>query len=268
MKLTKRAVDALAVATRATGERYYDTETRGFGISAFPSGQKVFFIEYGPERRRRRMRLGPFGTLTVEQAREEARQKLADVVKGHDPLEEKEKHRAMPLFKKWVEDYLVDLPLRKKRFDQDVYYLQGTKPGRKRSGKGAKGNLEDKRRKPRQSEAMERWGSRPLDSITRGEVEGLLAHVAETRGTTTANRCYASLRACFEAAVRVGVLSSNPAVYVRKYRESEPRARVLSDDELKKVREAVDALPDASVRMAFYLLIDTGARKSEVLRAR
>ncbi|MBM4369650.1 MAG: site-specific integrase, partial [Deltaproteobacteria bacterium] len=55
---------------------------------------------------------------------------------------------------------------------------------------------------------------------------------------------------------------------VRPFREGPPRDRVLSADELPRVLAAFDALPDPHVRAAFVLLMDTGARKSEALRAR
>ena len=63
------------------------------------------------------------------------------------------------------------------------------------------------------------------------------------------------------------MLTTNPAAYVKKNREGEPRARVLSGDEFTAVVAAVNAIEDPYVRTAFHLLIETGARKSEVLRA-
>src|SRR5664280_195777 len=245
MKLTKRAVDKLTPCPPdKVCTLVFDAELPGFGVKVFPSARKVFFAEYGPRGKRRRMTLGSYGVLTPDDARELARQALASVVKGSDPLADRDQRRAMPTFSEWVDEYLAGVRQRKKRPDVDVYYLQGTKPARTRSGKGVKGKLEDKRRKPRLALPLERWGSRPLDSITPREVEAVLAHLAETRGRTLANRSHASVRACFEAAVRAGVLTTNPAAYVKKNREGEPRARVLSGDEFTAVVAAVNAIED------------------------
>ena len=51
-------------------------------------------------------------------------------------------------------------------------------------------------------------------------------------------------------------------------RENPPRSRVLSDAEFLRVLKAIEGLRNLHVRLAFNLLLDTGARKSEVLRAR
>jgi integrase len=43
---------------------------------------------------------------------------------------------------------------------------------------------------------------------------------------------------------------------------------VLSEDEMQRFMKALDSEPDIIVRAAFRMLLETGARKSEVLRAR
>ena len=88
------------------------------------------------------------------------------------------------------------------------------------------------------------------------------------RGMTTANRWLASVRSCLQAAWRAGLITDNPAMRVKKYRENEPRSRVLSDAEMKRLAKALGDEPDLFTRAAFYLLIETGARRSEVLHAR
>ena len=55
---------------------------------------------------------------------------------------------------------------------------------------------------------------------------------------------------------------------VRLLPENQPRQRVLSDEELGKVLDQLEQLKDPHVRLAFELLLSTGARKSEVLRAK
>jgi integrase len=269
MKITKRAVDKLPPCPPdKVCTLFFDRDLPGFGIKVFPSGRKVFFAEYGPRGRRRRMTIGTYAVLAPDDARELATDALASVVKGTDPLTDREERKAMPTFAGWVEEYLAGVRQRKKRPDVDVYHLQGTKPARKRVAKRIKGEVEDKRRKPRLALPMDRWGNRPLDSITRREVEAVVTTLAETGGRTNANRALASMRACFEAAVRAGVLKTNPAAYVKKNREGVPRSRVLTADELAAVVVVVNAIEDPYVRTAFHVLIETGARKSEVLRAR
>jgi hypothetical protein len=84
-KITKRSVDALQ--PRPDRDVFeWDTEVRGFGVRAKPSGVKTFLIQYrNIEGRTRRLVLGQYGALTPEIARQLARKKLVAVMEGADP---------------------------------------------------------------------------------------------------------------------------------------------------------------------------------------
>ncbi len=88
-KLTKRIVEAL----ERDPDRdvfMWDTEVRGFGMRVKPSGTKTFIIQYrNVERRTRRFVIGQYGVLTVEVARDLAKKKLASVIDGSDPSQER-----------------------------------------------------------------------------------------------------------------------------------------------------------------------------------
>src|SRR6185295_13265690 len=70
---------------------------KGFGLRIEPSGAKVFFLTYrfpkGRAGKQRRMKLGDFGTLTVDQARTIARKAKSDVDFGVDPMAVREEQR-------------------------------------------------------------------------------------------------------------------------------------------------------------------------------
>jgi integrase len=236
--ITKRKVDALR-AEPGRREKLYDARLTGFGVVAYDSGKKSFFVEYGPKEHRRRLTLGQYGPLTVEQARELAQVAIASIAEGHDPLSERAQRRAMPTFESFVEEYLEVVRRRKKQPRHDERYL---------------------------AEAQERWGARAIDAISRRDVQAAMGELGEV-GHTTANRWLASVRACFSEAVRQNLIEANPAMGVQPYREGPPRDRVLSDEELKKAVEAMESL-EPYERAAMLLLMHTGARKSEVLRAK
>lgn len=78
MKITKLAVDKLPIpAVEKPGQtaqkRYYDDTLKGFGVRVTSGGTKAFFIEKLVNRKLRRITLGRYGELTVEQARKEAK---------------------------------------------------------------------------------------------------------------------------------------------------------------------------------------------------
>ncbi len=105
VRLTKRVVEALSTRL-ARGERFYDLTLAGFGVAVYPGGRKSFFLDYGSKDRRRRMKLGEFGPLTLEQARKKAEVISGRVVDGADPLAEREVRQGIPLFADWVSEYL------------------------------------------------------------------------------------------------------------------------------------------------------------------
>jgi integrase len=238
-KLTKTRIDRLAPDPNRD-VRYYDDELRGFGVKVFRSGRKTFFIEYWHRKRRRRMSIGSFGQLSLDQARRMARKHFARVADGIDPLAERQAEAEIPTFGEWAERYLSRIRLQKKRPELDEMYLK---------------------------RVPAHWNRLALDQITARHVEDAMAKEAE-RGYTTANRWLASVRACLQAAWKSRLISDNPAARVDKFRENPPRNRVLTDDELKRFIKALEEEPDPHTKAAFHLLLETGARLSEVLRAK
>src|SRR5829696_4382033 len=68
----------------------WDGELRGFGVRVKPCGAGAFLIQYrNSDGRTRRMVLGKVGTLTPDQARALAREKLTAAAKGADPSAER-----------------------------------------------------------------------------------------------------------------------------------------------------------------------------------
>ncbi len=81
-RLTKRSVDA--ATPPESGQAFlWDGELRGLGVRVMPSGKRTFVLQYRTgDGRSRRIKLGVYGVMTVEQARREARIKLGEVASG------------------------------------------------------------------------------------------------------------------------------------------------------------------------------------------
>src|ERR1700730_8603326 len=87
-KLTKQGVKELEKPDKWQ-TFLWDGELRGFGVRAIPSGLKPFVLQYrNAEGRSRRIVIGRYGVLTVEQARNKAKAKLGTIAHGGDPAEE------------------------------------------------------------------------------------------------------------------------------------------------------------------------------------
>jgi integrase len=266
-KLTKRAIDALAPPEK--GESFaWDQELRGFGVRLKATGAKTYFVQYrNVEGRTRRLAIGHHGALTPDQARAEARQKLAAAARGEDPSEER--HR---LRNGMTVGEICD------------WYLEHAKSGR----------ILGRRRRPIKPStlAMDEsriethirplLGSRSIKGLTLWDIEGMQSAIVAGRtakprngrgGVTTggagvASRAVGTLRAIFGHAARLGIIEKNPAAGVRLV-ASTPKTRRLSFAELKLLGQAMrEALAEgehpvglAAIRLALL----TGFRRQEIL---
>ena len=105
-RLTKRTVDATDKA--ASDVFVWDDELPGFGLRVKPSGAKSFIVQYrNANGRSRRLTVGRYGVLTVEEGRREAKIALADVVKGADPAETRRLERGAITIETLCRDYLA-----------------------------------------------------------------------------------------------------------------------------------------------------------------
>ncbi|MBZ9703238.1 MULTISPECIES: tyrosine-type recombinase/integrase [unclassified Mesorhizobium] len=266
-KLTKRAVDAHTPPVR--GQTFlWDGEIRGFGLRVVPSGLKTFIVQYrNVEGRTRRMAIGRYGVMTVEQARDQAKVKLGAVAGGSDPAAENASLREAITVTEVCDWYLAEAEA---------------------------GRILGRRHRPIKTStlAMDRsriethikplLGRRQVRALKLGDIEAMQSDIAGGRtakprgvgrgGATTggagvAARTVSTLQSLFAHAVRLDVITSNPAVGVRK-RAGKKKERRLSVTEIKRLGEAMrfaernDEHPVGLAGVRLMLL--TGFRISEV----
>ncbi|GMV08006.1 MAG: hypothetical protein AMXMBFR53_42810 [Gemmatimonadota bacterium] len=251
-KLTKRTIEAAPlplVKKPADLKRWTwlgDAEVRGFGVKLYGSGARVFALRYRTQGGRSRMlTLGPFGELTVQQARDMARREKVRVLDGADPQAERQKKAVAlatvrDLMGRWLDDH--------------------AKAHRRRW-------VEDQRRTK----------TRILPGIGRLRIEDLTPEVLAgwhrklgKEAPVEANRCVETVRSAWRWAEREGLLPeglSDPSKRVKRYRERS-RDRWLRKEEVARLMKAVQAEDDPYIRAAIPLFLLTGLRKRELLSAR
>ena len=172
--LSKRTVDALKPAEKPWIA--WDDKLTGFGVRIHPSGTKAFIVNYragggGRKAPNKRVVIGRYGTVSPDQARRMAQELLGKVAGGDDPAEERAEARSMPMIGDAFEDYMTANPNRSKRTNELYRYE-------------AKRCLGD-------------WLPRPLDAITRRDVESRFNQITSDHGWSTANRTMSLLRSVY-----------------------------------------------------------------------
>lgn len=245
MKLTKRTIDA-ATYTGENNARcvLWDDEVPGFGLRIYPGGRKAFLLSYRVLGRKRLFTLGTYGVLTVEQARAEARARLAKVVTDDvDPLAERQRARQGETIGDLCSAYM------------------------ERHGNAKRSASEDRRRI--EKHILPAWGKRKAASITRADVARLHGRIGKST-TYEANRVLSLLSKLFGLARVWGYVpdtQANPASDIDRFQEVK-RDRWLTSEELPRLAKAINEERNASARNALWLYLLTGCRKTELLRAR
>ena len=113
-KITKRVVDS----TRPAEKDIYvwDQDLPGFALRIKPSGSKSFFLQYRIGGRRspsKRITVGRYGVLTVEEARAKVRKLLCRIVDGADPAAERIEERKALTVGDLLNIYLSEGPAEK-----------------------------------------------------------------------------------------------------------------------------------------------------------
>lgn len=242
-RLTKRFIDALKPAT--SDYFAWDDELKGFGVRVSPKGKKTFLIQYRAAGRSRRMKLGPYGAVTADEARSRAKTLLGGVASGENPAEDISQHRKALTVSEVCERFKTD--------HIDVRLKSST-------GRDYKAMI-DKVIKPK-------LGARKVIDVSRADISDL--HHAMKDTPYQANRVFSVLSKLFNMAEVWGLRAdgSNPCRHVKKYTEKR-RERCLTRDELKKLGEVLaiaerDQTETPYVVAAFRLLVFTGCRMSEI----
>ena len=115
LTLTKRAVEAMRPADRPWIA--WDDKLTGFGVQVQPTGNKSFLVNYrtdggGRKAPNRRVVIGRFDRMSVDDARKMAYQMLGKAAGGNDPAVERATARGMPLLQEAFEDYMAVNPKR------------------------------------------------------------------------------------------------------------------------------------------------------------
>jgi integrase len=243
IRLTKSAIDALP--TSKSDVVYWDAGYPGFGVKVTPKGRKVFIVLYrtgGAGSRLRKYTIGPYGRVTLHQARVAAQRVFAARLEGRDPAAEKREAR-----RREVADRVKDL--------LESFIAQRLSQNR------SAGEIARLLRR----EVGKTLGDRSIHDIKKRDVVEVVMAIEQRGAPIAANKALKSIKTFLRWCVGRAVLDQSPAEGVPLPVKEVARDRVLSDKELAQVILAARKVggPYGGI---VELLALTGQRREEVAR--
>jgi integrase len=215
-KLTKRLLDSLEPDTER--RLIFDTELAGFGVRAMGSGVRTFFAQYrtagGRRGRKRRVTIGRYGPLTVEQARAAAKALLGTVAQGGDPAAVRAASKTAPTLKELGDVFLSNVDAKRKKSTAKEY------------------------RRLWERHVLPDLGTTLVASVSTAQISALHRRMRET--PYSANRTLSLVASFFSFAEHQGARQrhTNPAKGIEPYKERS-RERFLTPAETRRLGEAL-----------------------------
>lgn len=241
MRLTEQGIRKLPIPAKGN-KIHYDEVISGFGLRVTAGSSRAFVLNYRFRGRERRITIGRWPEWSATAAREQAKEFRRAIDRGEDPLGEREQLREDPSFGELVKEYLKVEASKQKSKDEYARILN--------------------------KDALPQWRNLRAAEIRRRDVIALIEKKAET-APIAANRLFELLRRMFNFAVRRDIVEANPCALVKKPGEERSKDRVLSNQEIKALWEALDG-PwfSAQTAAAIRLILVTAQRPGEVVSIR
>ena len=237
LKPNQRAIDAVRPIDKRRAIYTIDGEP-GLRLDVSPKGVKTWrvVVPFGQGRKGRQQRtvtIGPAEAITVGRAADEARKAIADAKlrgPGDDTFGE--------LFERW-HAYCQDRKKDSSLAGDRGYFDRNIKP---------------------------ELGTKVADALTRINIIAALDAISHKSTPIQANRSQAVISAVFSWALDEGLVTSHPAMRIRKRGSEQPRAHDHSEQELRSIWQGVGEL-NRQHCIAIRLLMLLGLRRSEIVEA-
>ncbi len=247
--LTDVAIKKLVSSPPSARVETPDGKVAGLYFVQQPSGATSWALRYRAAGVPRKLTLGSFPALDVKAARRAAEEARGAIARGEDPAGEKTAARAAARAEREAETDLIE-----KVAETFI----------ERHAKRATRDWKETERLLKRN-VVERWRGRRLSAITKPQVHDLLDSIVDRGAPIAANRVHTQLNVMGRWAVERGIVTTNPFAGIKAPSSERGRARerVLSDDELRLVWKAAEAIgwPFGPI---VKLLALTGARRDEV----
>jgi integrase len=261
-KLNEDTIKKLPVPDRGNRVTYFAGDKLqglvappGFGVRVTKAGVRAFILNYRVGGRERRITIGMFPTWSALRALREGRELRQRIDRGEDPLAERDASRAPEPKTKTIADLL------------DEHVERYVNKNQLRSAANIKSAFE-RLVKPR-------IGGKGVYELRRSDVVMMLDEIEDENGPVMADHTLASVRKAFNWYATRDDQFIPPIVsgMARTKPTERARSRILADDEIRDLWEALDIIATETVKTKPWLapypryvkvLLLTGARRDEV----
>ena len=244
--LTPAVVSTASCPAQSRRIDLFDEKTKGLVLEVRPSGGKTYYLRYLDQRSRsRQVKLADVRDVTLAQARQLADSTRNKIAMGIDPIAEKTVLRSVPT----LEDFF---------YQRYMKYVKGYK----RSW--------DTDESLFRNHVMPLLGKKHLDEVSKDDIISMLhGRRADGAALGSANRLVILMRYMFNLALKWEVpgITKNPASGVTLFEDPPTKERFLTVEEAQRLYSSVQDSENSMLQYIVPMLILTGARRSEVIRA-
>ncbi len=223
-----------------------DHLVKGLKLVVTHLGKKTWLFRYVFNGTKRAMKLGNYPEICLADARIIAASKNDLLTTGKDPQHERDVQKAMPTVSE---------------FFTNTYYPHAQKRKRSHSDDLSRFN----------NHLRDVIGHLPLNQVEATHVMQILDHTKDSElSHATINRIRALLSVMYSYAMDLGLVEKNPVSRVKKYKEVNKIERFLSQQELPRLMQVLNApaeygIDNLVVVAIVKVLLLTGMRKREVM---
>jgi integrase len=248
VKLTEKTIASLICASGQKDRLVFDDAVPGLGVRISASGSKGFLVQFRTAPGgKRRLPIGSWGSVTLEQARQAAKGILGQVAAGRDPYAERKALRENAK----VEAEADRLTLEALLSDwSEIGLSENSMTYRKEAVRAL-------------SAAFGDFLNRRADALKRADAVRVLDGLVKAGKVAIAGRTRAYGRACYSWAIKRGTLDANPFADLPIPTSTKSRDRVLSDMEVGAIYRTAQGL-GYPFGPLLQLLMLTAQRRDEV----
>jgi len=245
-RFTNRGLDALppcATDSPSKADEYSDSEVIGLKITVTKQRRKVFYFRAVVDGVKKAIRIGEYPAISLHEARDRALEHRAVIDRGGNPSESRDRLKTMPTFAEFSDrEYLPHVRSYKRSADADASKLA--------------------------LHLVPRFGKLRLAEISTRDVQMYHNDISRKLSPSTANRHLALISHMLNLAVQWDRLVKNPALGIKKFQEKVAHLPQLKLDDLGPLFSAMEREQNQVAVAALKLLLFTGVRREEALKAR